>query len=199
MIWTSVLFEGVLLTSCLVGVTMAWRRLPLSVALPLTVGLGLMVLAASSGALKFAGLTSLAEAHAFFSRLGSVGIAAIGPCWLARAGLKRVGSGLAWLVLAVGLGFVLVWFDGGWRTPIVILSLVLCLGSGASWVGRSVVPLALAVVGSACLLIAGLGIGTEGTTLGLPTIDWFHMFMAVSMLCLGAGPALTPRSPSTPL
>ena len=66
------------------------------------------------------------------------------------------------------------------------------LGTGLAWVRLRARMLLAAVIGTTCVLGAGLWIGTDGVAFGLPRMDWFHLVLGLGVLSLGWGPTLAP-------
>ncbi len=158
-------------------------------ARPGAIGLALVGLAAVFGALRFSVAPSVVEAHSFCSALaGQVGIPLVALSFLLLLRTSPPGQ----LPALVFVGLVAFFLLFRWTFPLALygtiiggLAALVIVGVGLYFLPQK--GAILAIVGALVLVGAGLGIGTKGDLLGIPRVDIFHYFTAVSVVLLGMG------------
>lgn len=195
MVVSSVVSELVLVIAC-AGAAIGLARK--QAGLDATVGVALVGLAASLGALKYGGIEAVDTPHLYVSRLGGVGLTLLGVAWL-----RRSFPGTWWVVVSaavatVGASLALLWVDGPWRLPLSIAGVLGTIVGGAAWF-RARPRRAMAAVGGAVLeVVAGLVIGTKGVLFGLPRLDYFHVALGTAILMMSLSFPPTSEGGSTP-
>ena len=139
-------------------------------------------LTALAGALRYGGLTSITAAHLWLSPLAGIALSALGGCFLMLSRPEKSTGAVAYTaIVGIGLGCYALEPDLPWRLGLNIIGITLVL-LGATF--RSpfkpqAAGFSIAAVGT--LVVAGIGIGTQGMLWGLERLDLFHLVMACSV------------------
>jgi len=160
------------------------------------IGLLLVALAASVGALRLSGSDQLAFPHDALSGVAAiVGLPLVGAGWVTaafrpdRASQARIAVLAPLLLASLGL----------WHLPLVRTALggagMLAVLVASGRVARTH-PIAATMGAAGALLTVGvgLGIGTNGELMGFPRVGWFHLGLAAGAIGLGGVVRIAPRA-----
>ena len=156
-----------------------------------TAGVGLLLvgIAATFGAVRFAFAPDLALAHEGVTRLaGMVGIPMVGVGWVTAVWFpekaRQVRPYAFVLLLIASVALIAV---EPYRTAVGALGMVASLVAAAWALRRDPVAGALGALGAVGVMVAGLAIAGEGSFGPMSRIAWFHLALAVANALLGAG------------
>ena len=178
---TATICELVLVAAC--GLSgKATRSLPGLTGFLAPCALFIVGLAAFVGALRFTGMESLAPAHITLSAIGGAWLAALGGCFVTLGRFRpSLGHPSFFLIALVGTSLTLSESSWPWRLPLSVAGLLLTVAGSLSM--RSIAPkvAAAGIVAALSLVIAGVGIGSQGSIGGYARLDLFHLALAGSV------------------
>jgi hypothetical protein len=157
--------EIVLLLACLTAAVFSSRKGATLAAL----GFALIGIASALGALEYAGMDGLAEAHRMASRIS-------GRLSLVLIALDALRLRGAWLAAAAAV-IVLPLLP-----PPVALAVNVAALCGIVY-GRRQYGLVASVAGALLFILAGIAIGTTGEWHGIARVDLYHLVLALAVAC----------------
>lgn len=154
-------------------------------------GLSIIGISAGLGSIHFLGINTLDSIYRFFVGLsGCVGVPLLGLSFF-HFTFRSLSEKTFFLFIAVAFGFYLVFAYlyplSLYPTVVGGLSMFIILISSLVRFPRKSNAAVMGIIGSVLFIVAGLVIGTKGSTGPVLNVDIFHILLAIANYCLAEG------------
>lgn len=154
-------------------------------------GLGIIGISAGLGSIHFLGINTLDSIYRFFVGLsGTVGVALLGLAFF-HFTFRSLSEKTFFLFIALAfvlyLAFTYLYPLAIYPTVVGGISMFIILISSLVRFPRKSNAAVMGIIGSILFIVAGLVIGTKGSTGSILNVDIFHILLAIANYCIAEG------------
>lgn len=154
-------------------------------------GLGIIGISAGLGSIHFLGINTLDSIYRFFVGLsGTVGVPLLGLAFF-HFTFRSLSEKTFFLFIALAfvlyLAFTYLYPLAIYPTVVGGISMFIILISSLVRFPRKSNAAVMGIIGSILFIVAGLVIGTKGSTGSILNVDIFHILLAIANYCIAEG------------